>query len=621
MKHKGKSKNRSTLWWAGLILLIIAMTVFLWLVLQYDFTQDDAYITFRYAANYLGGHGLVYNIGERVEGYTNFLWLQWMIIGGLIGFDFVLLSKFLGVICGIGSIFVVFLLGRELFGKRSILPGITAIFLGCTYSFAYWSAAGLETAAFALAVSAAFYFYCRRSYLLPSVLIIAALLRPEGGLIFLFLVLFEIYQTRRIGSYALFTALVFILALVPYLIFKIAYFGDIFPNPFYAKTGLNWDKLRDGFEYIGLYGWHYLGAGLFLLPAFIFVRKIPGRLKALLIIIPVYALYIVAVGGDVLKVHRFFVPIMGPVLLMIVYGISHLCRKKMLILVVLAGVLAWQLVVPRGHVTDFHRAELGLAQKMNHMADDLLENDKTDFSLAVTTIGLIGYRLTGHTVIDMLGLTDRTIAKYPEPAVPGMQTSWKERKFNSRYILSKQPKYILFSTGLKPSAPAEKALMLYSEFLKNYRTIAFHSHGYIRYIFKKYRPVGVELNRDIDLRFVDNYQRAMQMVIEHDYPGAIESFEQASTYVPDSIFPYPKYYQADLLLSRVEGQIERAYEMMLDIASKDSTIFDVYRSLWFYEHGIRKDYARAAYYRSRLETLVPWFVGRLDSLLVEIDRR
>ena len=32
---------------------------------------DDAFISFRYARNLVEGHGLVYNPGERVEGYTN----------------------------------------------------------------------------------------------------------------------------------------------------------------------------------------------------------------------------------------------------------------------------------------------------------------------------------------------------------------------------------------------------------------------------------------------------------------------------------------------------------------------------------------------------------------------
>ena len=38
------------------------------------FVQDDAYISFRYARNLADGLGLVWNAGERVEGYTNFLW-------------------------------------------------------------------------------------------------------------------------------------------------------------------------------------------------------------------------------------------------------------------------------------------------------------------------------------------------------------------------------------------------------------------------------------------------------------------------------------------------------------------------------------------------------------------
>src|SRR3989442_2788870 len=36
--------------------------------------DDDAYISCRYAHNLATGRGLVFNAGERVEGYTNFLW-------------------------------------------------------------------------------------------------------------------------------------------------------------------------------------------------------------------------------------------------------------------------------------------------------------------------------------------------------------------------------------------------------------------------------------------------------------------------------------------------------------------------------------------------------------------
>ncbi|MFL6290176.1 MAG: hypothetical protein ACJ759_04705, partial [Thermoanaerobaculia bacterium] len=41
--------------------------------------SDDAYISYRYAFNLLHGHGLVFNPGERVEGYTNLLYVLLMV--------------------------------------------------------------------------------------------------------------------------------------------------------------------------------------------------------------------------------------------------------------------------------------------------------------------------------------------------------------------------------------------------------------------------------------------------------------------------------------------------------------------------------------------------------------
>ncbi len=48
---------------------IAALTALAW---RNRFVQDDAFISFRYARHLVEGHGLVWNPGERVEGYTNF---------------------------------------------------------------------------------------------------------------------------------------------------------------------------------------------------------------------------------------------------------------------------------------------------------------------------------------------------------------------------------------------------------------------------------------------------------------------------------------------------------------------------------------------------------------------
>ena len=64
--------------------------------LAFDFVTDDAFISFVYAKNLVEHGALVFNLGERVEGYTNFLWT--VILAGAIklGLDPVLCAKLLG---------------------------------------------------------------------------------------------------------------------------------------------------------------------------------------------------------------------------------------------------------------------------------------------------------------------------------------------------------------------------------------------------------------------------------------------------------------------------------------------------------------------------------------------
>src|SRR5579884_1934594 len=55
-----------------LALLVVCGSLYAW---QLRWLADDAYIPFRYAYNWVHGQGIVWNPGERVEGYTSFLWV------------------------------------------------------------------------------------------------------------------------------------------------------------------------------------------------------------------------------------------------------------------------------------------------------------------------------------------------------------------------------------------------------------------------------------------------------------------------------------------------------------------------------------------------------------------
>ena len=106
--------------------------------------QDDAFISFRYAANLAEGHGLVFNPGERVEGYTNFLWTLIFAPVIALGLDPVPVSASLGMIFSLALLWS----SWELAGRRWLVPLLVASFPGLSLE----AVQGLETVAFAFLV-------------------------------------------------------------------------------------------------------------------------------------------------------------------------------------------------------------------------------------------------------------------------------------------------------------------------------------------------------------------------------------------------------------------------------------------------------------------------------------
>ncbi|HUU46533.1 MAG TPA: hypothetical protein VM118_12450 [Acidobacteriota bacterium] len=447
------------------------------------FTQDDAFISYRYARNALDGHGLVFNAGERVEGYTNVLWVIWLVLAGVLGNDFDAAAKFLGLLSAGGLIVLAGLLARGVWArlglKHAEIAGVLgALLVAVNGSVAYWALSGLETAWFGLLVTASVWWWVRGSRMVIAGLALAAMTRPEGGLVWLILVVAEWLIGDGWKRALVVLASVGVL-LVPYAIFKLVYYGSLFPNPFYAKTGFAWEYFASGFEYVWLYFQHYGLWGIVPLLVLIAVRPLTGRWRILPLIWLVYTVYIMAVGGDVLRPHRFFVPITVFMVVSAIGGLGWLCARtqwKQFSIWVAAAAAAilgvWGYIAPREIITSTRALEIGLLNKMATLADRLSAVDPTPFTIAVSTIGKISYDLPGRRVIDMLGLTDTTIARHPE-AIPGNVSTWKERNFNVTYVLSQDPDYILFSTGHKPSAPAERALILHQKYRRNYYTILF----------------------------------------------------------------------------------------------------------------------------------------------------
>ena len=87
--------------WAARLLLGLPIPFFvLGILAGLEFIKDDAYISFRYAHNLVTGHGLVFNTGERLEGFTNFLWVLVLSPFEALGWDLFQVCEVLGTILG-----------------------------------------------------------------------------------------------------------------------------------------------------------------------------------------------------------------------------------------------------------------------------------------------------------------------------------------------------------------------------------------------------------------------------------------------------------------------------------------------------------------------------------------
>jgi arabinofuranosyltransferase len=109
---------------------------------------DDAITSMQYARNLVHGHGLVFNVGERVDGYTNFLWV--LVMAPLyafceaLGVAFVPFMTHVGAWLGAACVGLAALLARDVLGRA--LPVLVAVlFCALDNAFSTWAVLGLET--------------------------------------------------------------------------------------------------------------------------------------------------------------------------------------------------------------------------------------------------------------------------------------------------------------------------------------------------------------------------------------------------------------------------------------------------------------------------------------------
>jgi hypothetical protein len=284
---------------------------------------DDSFISLRYAENLVLGHGLVYNPGERVEGYTNLLWT--LLLAALLraGVDPIRAAELPGIAAYAALALVLAFESRRRSREpgRAFLPLAAALVLVCD-DLHVWATGGLETSLFALfAVSGLLATRDAaggraRPWLAGSLLALAVLTRPDG-LLFAAAGIASWWmpsrrrapaERRRAALATLAPVALVVAVLVPW---KLAYYGDLLPTAFYSKS-VTRPYVGQGLLYLALYlakNWFLLAAGTGALlaaasgrPAF--PRGARDDPRFWLASAALFAAYVVWVGGDFMAARR-----------------------------------------------------------------------------------------------------------------------------------------------------------------------------------------------------------------------------------------------------------------------------------------------------------------------------
>lgn len=510
--HQRSGAGRAAM--PGIIAVAVAWS------LSLGWVADDAYISFRYAKNWVEGAGLVFNAGERVEGYTNFLWVVLLSPFQAAGLPLPLVSVVLTSTCLVSTLLATAALSERLSHQLGGTPGpsrhfpIAAALLGLNYTFASFGTSGLETMLGSLLVLLALERAERGAFLASGSLgILATLTHPDHAIFYVCLGVAYALPTRRLSALGRF-ALPFFVGYAPYFAWRWSYYGDLFPNTYYAKNA-HLFYFSQGARYLALSGmssglWAALPLALYAMLRFRRLRI--ARFCALAL--PLFLLYVAKIGGDFM-LGRLLMPLLPLVYVMAELGLRALAQEAKpqlrrwatpaLALFCTAAVPV-RFIKPReiyAHVADertwypiqsyapfvLDNAYWHWAQTFNRAFGGLSRKP----ALAMFSVGIVGYE-TGLHLVDNAGLNHRGVAHW--------QNRHRGRPGHEKII---GPAMLVQSAADLADLPVypEPYPSLARVGVDNFR---FHTVKYDRRLFEELRLAGV--STPPLLRYLDEYEPA-----------------------------------------------------------------------------------------------------------------
>ena len=448
---------------------------------NYRIVVDDALISLVYARNLALGNGLVFNLGERVEGYTNFLWVLLLApfywVSRLLGGDYVNWVIGVSIVLSGVALLLVYRLSRAIWDRDIVATGAALGLCVVDNSYTTWAGLGLESHLLAVCILGAVYFARsespRRFLWVGIALACAQATRPDAALFAACLIgneALEVLQqakrdgwsTLRAHSGVLLKTLGVWLGLYGlYFAWRYHYYGFFFPNTYYVKVaGPDFDGWSRGWVYTKSFfadrWWVYAaGAGAVLLAR-------DRSVRTLLCYAALHTLYVTYVGGDFFPGHRFYVAQVPVFTLLVgaaiagVWSLAHRMRVRAVLerrflrsafVVVAALALAvllnrlWALGQERGPFFGVIKTWRLQAYSERGFYQWLKDHKGSGGTVATGLIGNTGYWSEAR-VIDVFGIIDPVTARMTAHNF-GKGMAGHEKRAERAYILGKAPDIII----------------------------------------------------------------------------------------------------------------------------------------------------------------------------------
>ena len=443
-------------------------------------TWDDSYIVFRYAQNFAEGLGMVFNPGQRVEGYTSFLWV--FALGGAsrLGWHPVLASKVLGVLLNVAALLACYILCRRLASDRVPMYGLALVLTASNTYFIVNTTSGLETPLFTALLCWGLVAFLESEHAADEkkqhrwqagASILFALLvmtRPDGLLTYFLLWLYTAGRFPSRPSRWAWFALPFLLIYAPYFLFRWHYYSFPFPNTFYAKGGGSFSLFRTGatqtFKFLTLQTGGGLGAVAAGLSLFLFPAADATVLGLAVLSRIVFELWS---GGITAGEYRFLVPALPLIWILTerlltragAYGMR--LQLRYFVPSVCAVVAAMQ-VGAFIHFRKHHVEPVRIGMERAHIAVGkwLASHSAPDAKVLVGDVGAIGY-WSGREILDMDGLVDSHISH--------LRGDFGEKQ-DTGHFLGQDPQFIILrASACNPDAShvsfaPDKGIYLHPQF-------------------------------------------------------------------------------------------------------------------------------------------------------------